>query len=107
MADKTKRIDIRVSEKELLQIDRLAAKAKMSRSEYLITAALNKKITVIENGRDIAFQLYKIGGNINGLKILAHQDKIKIVYLDKFAEEVNAVWQLLSSSISQTEHTPE
>ena len=51
MADKTKRIDIRVSEKELLQIDRRAAKAKMSRSQYLITTALGKEITVFDGVR--------------------------------------------------------
>ena len=79
----------------------------MSRSQFLITAAFNKQITVIEDGKTIAFQLSKIGGSINGLKILAHQGKITIVYLDKFAGEVNAVWQLLSSSIGKTEHMPE
>ena len=107
MAEKTKRIDIRVSEKELLQIDRQAAKSKMSRSKFLINAALNKQITVFDGGKDIAYQLSKIGGNINQLKILAHQGKINIVHLDKFAGEVNAVWLLLSSSISQTEPTQE
>jgi len=107
MADKTKRIDIRVSEKELLQIDRQAEKAKMSRSKYLVTVALNKQIIVIEDGKEIARQLSKIGGNINGLKILAHQGKINIVYLDKFAEEVTALWRLLSSLINQTEITPD
>jgi hypothetical protein len=105
MADKTKRIDIRVSEKELLQIDRLAIKSKMSRSQFLITTALNKQITVFDGGKDIAYQLSKIGGSINQLKILAHQGKINIVYLDKFAGEVSAVWQSLSSSISRTEPT--
>ena len=107
MADKTKRIDIRVSEKELSQIDRLSAKSNMSRSQFLIASAVGKQITVFDGGKDIAFQLSKIGGNINQLKILAHQGKINIVYLDKFAEEVQALWQSLSSSISQTEHTQE
>ena len=107
MANKSKRIDIRVSEKELLQIDKNAAKAEMTRSEYLIAAALGKEITVFEDGEKIAFQLSKIGSNINGLKILAHQEKIKIVYMDKFTEEVNAVWRLLSSSTNRTEATRE
>ena len=107
MQNKTNRIDIRVSESELLRIDKMAAKAKMNRSKFLITAALNNHIIVIEDGKEIARQLAKIGSNINGLKILAHQGKINIVYLDRFAEEVKAVWQLLSSSISQTETTPD
>jgi len=107
MAIKSKRIDIRVSEKELLQIDKNAAKAGITRSEYLIAAALGKEIIVFEGGEKIAFQLSKIGSNINGLKILAHQGKIKIVYMDKFTEEVNAVWRLLSSSTNRTEATRE
>lgn len=107
MADKTKRIDIRVAEKELAQIDNQAVKAKMSRSKFLITAAIGNQIVVIEDGREIAKQLSKIGGNINQLKILAHQGSINIVYLDKFTEEVKAVWRLLNLSISQTKHTQE
>jgi dTDP-4-amino-4,6-dideoxygalactose transaminase len=96
-----------VSEKELLQIDKLATKAKMSRSEYLIKSALNKEIVVIEGGDKAAYHLSKIGGNINGLKILAHQGKIQIIYLNEFTEEVRMVWQLLSSSINRTELTQE
>ena len=107
MTDKNKRIDIRVSESELARLDKLAAKAKMSRTDFMVSSALNKSVTVIDGGKDIAYQLSKIGGNINSLKILAHQGKIQVVYLDKFAEEVTAVWRLLSSSISQTEHMPE
>ena len=107
MANKIKRIDLRVSEQELLKIDELAAKAKQSRSEFIIHAALGQQITVVDGGKDIAHQLFKIGSNINQLKILAHQGKINLVYLDKFAGEVNAVWQLLSLSIGQTNPTRE
>ena len=107
MLNKSKRIDIRVSEKELVQIDRKAAKAKMSRSEYLIAAALDKEITVFDGGKEIAFQLSKIGNNINQYKILVHQEKIKVVYFDKFIKEVQVVWQLLSSLISGTKPTSE
>jgi hypothetical protein len=107
MVNKTKRIEIRATEKELSQIDQLAAKAKMNRSEYIIAATIGKRITVVEGGKEVAHQLSKVGTNINQLIILAHQGKIKIVYLDKFAEEVNAAWRSLNLSINQTEHTPE
>jgi len=107
MADKNKRIDIRVSESQLAQINKLAAKAKQSRSEYLINAALNKNITVFDGGKEIAHQLFKIGTNINQLKILSHQGKINLVYMDKFAGEVNAVWQSLNLLTNQTEPTQE
>ncbi|MCL2311532.1 MAG: type II toxin-antitoxin system HicB family antitoxin [Firmicutes bacterium] len=107
MADKTKRIDIRVSENDLREIDRLAGKAQMSRSRYLISSALGNQITVIKDGKEIAHQLFKIGSNINNLKILAHQEKIKVVYMDKFTEEVKAVWQSLNLSTGKTRPTQE
>ena len=79
----------------------------MSRSEYLIASALNKEITVFDGGKEIAFQLSKIGNNINQYKILVHQGKIQTVYFDKFIGEVQAVWQLLSSLINGTKPTSE
>ena len=59
MADKTKRIDIRVTENQLLQIDKLAKKVLMNRSEFLISSALNKQITIIKSGKEIAFNYQK------------------------------------------------
>ena len=44
-------VPFRVTEKELEAIDKKAEKAKMNRTEYLITAATNKKITLIEDIR--------------------------------------------------------
>jgi len=40
----------------------------MNRSEFLIASALGKQITIINGGKDIAYQLSKIGTNINQLK---------------------------------------
>lgn len=107
MADKNKRIDIRVSENDLLKIDKMAAKAKLNRSVFLVNAALDKNITVFDGGKEIAHQLFKIGTNINQLKILAHQGKINIIYMDKFEGEVNAVWQSLNLLTSRTNPTQE
>ena len=42
-------IPFRVTEKELQEIDKRAEKAKLDRTNYLITCALNKKITVLED----------------------------------------------------------
>ena len=103
MADKIKRIDIRVSESELLQIDKQAEKANMNRSKFLIEAALGKQIIIIGNGKEIVWHLSKIGTNINDLRKLAYQGRINNIYFDKFAGEMKAIWQLLSSSINPTE----
>ena len=53
MRTRNKSIPIRVTEKELEAIDEAAKKAKKNRTEYLISAALGKEITVIEDLREI------------------------------------------------------
>ena len=57
-------IPIRVTEKELSVIDRKAAKARLSRTEYLIVCALGKEITLIENLKPILADLRRIGNNL-------------------------------------------
>ena len=49
MRIRNKNIPIRVTEKELEIIDRKAAKAKLSRTDFLVTAALGKEITLMED----------------------------------------------------------
>lgn len=107
ITNKTKRIDLRVSETDLVKIDGKAACAKLSRSAYMIAAALDKNITVIDDGKKIAHQLFKIGSSVNQLTMLAHQGKIQVVYMDKFREEVKTVWQSLNALINPTEPTQE
>lgn len=50
-------IPIRVTEKELSVIDRKAARARLTRTEYLITCALGKEITLIEDLKPILADL--------------------------------------------------
>ena len=58
-------IPIRVTEKELSVIDRKAAKARLTRTEYLITCALGKEITLIEDLKPILADLRRVGNNLN------------------------------------------
>ena len=58
-------IPIRVTEKELSVIDKKAARARLTRTEYLITCALGKEITLIEDLKPILADLRRIGNNLN------------------------------------------
>ena len=69
MRTRNKSIPIRVTEKELEAIDEAAKKAKKNRTEYLISAALGKEITVIEDLREMIVQLKKIGNNLNQISM--------------------------------------
>ena len=74
-------IPIRVTEKELSVIDKKAAKARLSRTEYLITCALGKEITLIEDLKPILADLRRVGNNLNQLTRLANMGKIQGVNL--------------------------
>ena len=74
-------IPIRVTEKELSVIDKKAAKARLTRTEYLITCALGKEITLIEDLKPILADLRRVGNNLNQLTRLANMGKIQGVNL--------------------------
>ena len=77
MRTRNKSIPIRVTEKELQAIDEAAKKAKKNRTEYLISAALGKEITVIEDLREMIVQLKRIGNNLNQLTRKANAHEIE------------------------------
>ena len=74
-------IPIRVTEKELSVIDKKAARARLTRTEYLITCALGKEITLIEDLKPILADLRRVGNNLNQLTRLANMGKIQGVNL--------------------------
>ena len=63
---KTKKIEIRVTQKQKDKIKIKAEKANMSISEYLRKSALNQKMNIIEtdNLHQLAVQIKKVGTNI-------------------------------------------
>ena len=74
-------ITIRVTEKELAVIDKKATRARLTRTEYLITCALGKEITLIEDLKPILADPRRIGNNLNQLTRLANMGKIQGVNL--------------------------
>ena len=86
MRVRNKSIPIRVTEKELAIIDRKAKKAKLSRTDYLISCALGKQITVMEDLKPILSELRRIGNNLNQLTRLANMGSMETVGLGEFTE---------------------
>ena len=85
-------IPFRVTEKELQEIDKRAAKAKLDRTNYLITCALNKKITVLEDLKPLLSELKRIGNNLNQLTKLANMGKIDEVYLGEVKDTLGKIY---------------
>lgn len=97
-----KQIVIRVNEKELEQIQAKVSKSKLTQNEYLIRAALNKKITVIEGIKDLTISVKRIGNNLNQLTRAVHEGRANCGNeLSQINEEMKEVWQLLRQLIQK------
>lgn len=79
------------------KIRALAAKAHMSMSDYVTACCLGKRITVIDEQKELLRQLKGIGGNINRLTVLANMGKVQVIGLDKAAQELSEVSAALRS----------
>lgn len=79
-------------------------KAHMSMSKYIERLLLNKNIVVIEEGKNIFFELNKIGNNVNqiakkvNLDIATNKD---LEGLNDVASSLKGIWQLLNSLMSK------
>ena len=90
-------IPIRVTEKELDAIDKKAAKAKLDRTNFMIAAALGKRITLVEDLKPMLKELSRIGNNVNQLTRLANAGAIKSV-------DLSEVYKLLGDIYSELFH---
>ena len=73
------------------KIKALAAKARMSMSDYVTACCLGKRIVVIDEQKELLRQLKGIGSNINRLTVLANMDKVQVIGLDKAAQVLSEV----------------
>ena len=73
------------------KIRALAAKANMSMSDYVTACCLGKRIIVIDEQKELLRQLKGIGSNINRLTVLANMGKVRVIGLDKTAQELSEV----------------
>ncbi len=100
--NRTLKISFRVNEKENKRIEEKARKANMTVSEYLRYAALNKKIIVIEELKELTKDLKGIGTNLNQLTILCHKGKITCPDISATEKKVTEIWHLLNSLMEKT-----
>ena len=85
-------ITIRVTKQEKERLIKKSQKAEMTLSEYLIEQGLERDIVIIEDVKNLVYELRKIGNNINQLTHLANSGVIRTVYLDGFKEDMKKIW---------------
>lgn len=89
-------ITIRVTKQEKEKLIKKSQKAEMTLSEYLIEQGLERDIVIIEDVKNLVYELRKIGNNINQLTHLANSEAIKVIYLNEFKEEFKKIWLVLN-----------
>ena len=94
--NKTKRINLRVTEKDYEKISKKAKKAKMNMSQYVSLSALDRDFVVIEDLKDLIHQLSKVGNNLNQLTMLAHQNRLKEINVKETQAVLKEIWELLN-----------
>lgn len=96
---KNRRLEIRLSESELDMIDIKAKSRKMSRSKFLIQAALNQKVVMVGNEelRELTVQLRRIGINLNQITTLCNMGKLTSVNLSDVNSEVTKIWESIEN----------
>lgn len=90
---------VRISREDLKLIDAKAREAKMSRSKFLIQAALNQNVVVVGNDelRKLTAELRRIGINVNQIATLCNMGKIKCVELNDTNNGITKVWESIDA----------
>ena len=88
---------IRFSNKESAIIDQKASRVHENFSSYVRRMALEGQISVIEDLKEVQYQLYKIGNNLNQLTRMAHEGQTLVTDL----EETNQLLQDIFDQLLQ------
>lgn len=91
-----KQIVIRASAPELERIQRKVSESKLTQNEYLLRAALDKEITVMDGIRELTIEIKRIGNNLNQLTREVHEGRANCaIPLLEIKKELGEVWQSL------------
>ena len=85
-----------MTEEQYKTIESKANAAQMSVATYIRAATLRHKVTVVKGLPEITHELKGIGRNINQVVTLAHQDRIKTVYLEDTVTALAQIYNKLS-----------
>ena len=84
-------VPIRFSDHELSVIDANANRANMSRTEYLVSAGMDKPIVILDDLKPMLTELRRIGNNVNQLTRKVNSGEIYVVGLTEINEQLGAV----------------
>ncbi len=93
---KNKHINFRVTEKEKIQIEKLAKKSKLSQTDFIKNSVFSKEIIVLDGLLEVQKELKKIGNNLNQLTTRANMGHFNTVNLAETKEDFTQIHELLT-----------
>ena len=84
-------VPIRFSDHELSVIDANANRANMSRTEYLVSAGMDKPIVILDDLKPMLTELRRIGNNVNQLTRKVNSGEVYVVGLNEINEQLGEV----------------
>ena len=91
-----------VTEDELEKINKQVKKSKLTKQEYLLRSALNKKITVIPGLKEILLELSREGNNLRGIsKELKENKNFNADELIEMQEKLTALWETIDKTLKE------
>ena len=97
---KQERITFRTEIKLKEKIRKESKKSNLSMSEYINRQLKNKNIVVIESGKEIFFELNKIGNNLNQIARKLNTDNSTFkdsIIIKNIDSKLEKIWQLLNT----------
>ena len=90
-------VAFRVTPAERKQINAKVKRSGMSQQEYLLNAALNEPIYVMEELKPTLTELRAWGKNLNHLTTLAPQGRVQTVYLQELNAALGTTYEAVSA----------
>ena len=84
-------VPVRFSDHELSVIDANTKKAHMSRTEFLVSAGMDKPIVILDGLKPTLTELRRIGNNVNQLTRKVNSGEVYCVNMSEFSEQLGAV----------------
>ena len=86
------RLTFRVTQEQYERIVTSAESADMTPAAYARAAALHQQVRTVPGLKELNRELKGIGRNLNQLTVLAHEGKIKTVYLNETDDALRSLF---------------
>ena len=94
-------VAFRVTKAERRQIEGKVRKSGLSQQAYLLRAALEEPICVVEELKPILAELRGWGRNLNQLTVLAHSGRVQTVYLKELTDALGRTYEALNGLLTE------